>query len=241
MKIPSWAKYAACNGNTVIAFTSTLQEAYEQLRGESKQQVCAIVNGKLVKYRKEIQYGAVRNPERLLKKEYEAGHKFSMKLAEAQEGGGMGLTGNQKEWEYFGFAALMLPSVFRRLARYIRFSDSDLDRLTEGLAKGYKMAPPFLKFSRNEGKGNYSDPDTWSVVGHEGRHRMSIIRRDFGDIPVPITLEIRDGKETRARNITPEAVRELNTGCLDEDKLRWVGGPLFYGNYIYLNGAKVSL
>ncbi len=180
-----------------------------------------------------------KNPHRMMQPEYEyedQGIKFSHK--------GHGATPYIQEIEYFGFSIRMRPSMFLKLTllgkdgQQESFSDEELKWVRTAMKSGSPIAVPFLKFSRNE----YNRGPDWRCAGHEGRHRMSVLMREHNDEPIPIAVMIRDGGETRARNVTKEAIATLNKGAWSEwfegALPKFIEGPLFVGN-AYVQGSPV--
>lgn len=232
VRIPPWARYVAADGNRLVGFTSSLHEAYELLRGKHLQQVYTLNGRELKKYRGTLRYGK-KNPERLSPDrayDYEAaGFHFGAY--------GAGSTSYTIDPGYFGFAVTMRPRTFLSLAYLLRHpSNESFEFMRDARQNKEMVAPPFLSFIRNPS----SKSGKWQCTGHEGRHRMTTILHEVGNYPVPVVIVIRDPGETRARNITDEAIKTLHKGSYSEDGI-WISGPLFASDYAIVNGRKVIL
>jgi hypothetical protein len=71
--------------------------------------------------------------------------------------------------------------------------------------------------------------DTLSVHGHEGRHRMSWIARNFGpDFEIPVGLFVlEDHYNLKARETETSIVARIAEGVRREKSREFVHGPLF--------------
>lgn len=173
-----------------------------------------------------------RNPERLVA--LRRGEQYSVgPLTFDREGAGA--IPNVMDWDYFGFAASIRPSVFLRLASPLAdlATDKRTGRMTQGVREGVVFSPiSLLLASPSEDLGR----SAYRVVGHEGRHRAHQILSTVGDVPVPIVMQLR---YVRARDLTPETIRAMNKGLYseglygDDEGREYVPGPIFEGEAIY--------
>ena len=173
-----------------------------------------------------------RNPERLVA--LRRGEQYSVgPLTFDREGAGV--IPNVMDWDYFGFAASIRPSVFLRLASPLAdlATDKRTGRMTQGVREGVVFSPiSLLLASPSEDLGR----SAYRVVGHEGRHRAHQILSTVGDVPVPIVMQLR---YARARDLTPETIRAMNKGLYseglygDDEGRVYVPGPIFEGEAIY--------
>jgi hypothetical protein len=155
-------------------------------------------------------------------------HQLDAKLAEIRIDNehGAGATPLNREVDYFGLRVLMRPSVFLKLA--LPMLDRD-DYVSRHIQNDGAIAAPFLQidipksWDPESGEVNLTEPAR--VVGHEGRHRMTAVKRMEGDAPIEVHLFPRG---YRRRHITAQWLEALNRALRSErDHAGVVRGPLF--------------
>ena len=136
---------------------------------------------------------------------------------------GAGAVPFNQDIDYFGLRTTMRPSMFLRLAAPLGQEHSA--ELEKYIADGGAIGAPFLeiKIPQEWDDGDFSKPA--QVVGHEGRNRMTAIRKLEGDAPVEVHILPRGGY--RARDITPEFKAALAKSLYAEKSTILVSGPLF--------------
>lgn len=136
---------------------------------------------------------------------------------------GAGAVPYNQDVDYFGLRVMMRPSTFLRLAAPLGQEHSA--ELEKYIADGGAIGAPFLeiKIPPEWDDGDYSK--TAQVMGHEGRNRMTAIKKLEGDAPIEVHIFPRGGY--RARDITPEFRAALMRGLQAEKATNIVAGPLF--------------
>ena len=135
---------------------------------------------------------------------------------------GAGAVPNNSNVDYMGLRVAMRPSTFLQLAAPL---STELDPgLVKYIANGGAIGAPFLQINIPEAwdTGDFSEPA--QVTGHEGRNRMHAIKKLEGDDPVEVHIFPR---YYRARHMTPEFVKNLNSHLQVEQSQRIKAGPLF--------------
>ncbi len=138
---------------------------------------------------------------------------------------GAGAVPFNQDIDYFGLRTTMRPSTFLRLAAPLGQEHSP--KLEKYIADGGAIGAPFLeiKIPQEWDDGDFSKPA--QVVGHEGRNRMTAIKKLEGDNPIEVHILPRGGY--RARDITPEFKAALVKGLYAEKSTSLVQGPLSEG------------
>lgn len=140
---------------------------------------------------------------------------------------GKGATPYNQDVDYFGLAVKMKPSMFLSLALPIARGDaSSADSLKQFISNGGKIGSPFLTVSLPPEwveSGDTTKPA--KVTSHEGRNRMLALLELYGDVPVETHLILAGG--LRARNLTPEIIKALQTQLADEASGKIIRGPTF--------------
>lgn len=138
---------------------------------------------------------------------------------------GAGAVPFNQDIDYFGLRTTMRPSTFLGLAAPLGQEHSV--ELEKYIADGGAIGAPFLeiKIPAEWDDGDFSKPA--QVVGHEGRNRMTAIKKLEGDNPIEVHILPRGGY--RARDITPEFKAALVKGLYAEKSTSLVHGPLFEG------------
>jgi putative chitinase len=139
---------------------------------------------------------------------------------------GAGAVPFNQEIDYFGLRTTMRPSTFLRLAAPLGQEHSA--ELEKYIADGGAIGAPFLeiKIPQEWDDGDFSKPA--QVMGHEGRNRMTAIRKLEGDAPVEVHIFPKGGY--RARDITPDFKAALTKSLYAEKSTNLVSGPLFEGD-----------
>jgi pyrimidine deaminase RibD-like protein/GNAT superfamily N-acetyltransferase len=135
---------------------------------------------------------------------------------------GAGSTPNNQNIDYMGLRVLMRPSTFLQLAAPL--SSAPNAKLEKYIADGGAIGAPFLRIDIPEGwnTGDFAMPA--QVAGHEGRNRMHAIRKLEGDDPIEVHIF---PIYYRARDMTPEFVKNLNSRLQVEHSSVIKSGPLF--------------
>ncbi len=136
---------------------------------------------------------------------------------------GAGAIPYNQQIDYVGLRTTMRPSTFLRLASPLGQEHSA--ELEKYIAAGGAIGAPFLdiKIPMEWDDGDFSK--SAQVMGHEGRNRMTAIKKLEGDDPVEVHLLPRGGY--RARDITPEFKAALSKSLYAERSTDLVMGPLF--------------
>lgn len=122
---------------------------------------------------------------------------------------GIGSVGDNVNVNYLGFAALMYPIQFSKLAATRNYNDdsSNINGLVKALEEGKPFGSPFFEINMNE-----DDPSSLAFIrGHEGRTRVEAIRRVYGRVPVLVHCFLGGGM--RARHITLDHIRVFRANC----------------------------
>ena len=119
---------------------------------------------------------------------------------------GIGQVPYNQSVDYRGFTAMMRPSKFLELAADLEApKQSSLDYITKEISSGKPVGSPFLNI----------DFETGKISGHDGRHRMMVIRDLNGDQPVPVHFF---GKgEQRARSLNADKIRSFASKLTNEN------------------------
>lgn len=144
---------------------------------------------------------------------------------------GLGAVGISGNIDYMGLRVYVKPSVFLKLAA--RHPNLDTSYHQKHMASGAAIGAPFLDIhipsewidesSRHDKvvEGNLTDPAT--IIGHEGRHRMAAILKEYGDVPIETHLLFRG---FRRRHITDNMVERLNQDIFTQEH-KLYQGPWF--------------
>lgn len=121
---------------------------------------------------------------------------------------GLGSVPLNQDVYYFGFVAMIKPSLFKKLAAAdTQDRTEDIKNLTKFREEGYAFGIPHLFLNERQGK--------LTVTGHEGRGRLTVVQSDIGDIPIPVHIFPYNKKQ---HDLTPEYFTSLNAGIVNEDK-----------------------
>lgn len=136
---------------------------------------------------------------------------------------GAGAVPYNQDVDYFGVRVAMRPSTFLRLAAPLGQEHSA--ELEKYIVNGGAIGAPFLeiKIPPEWDDGDFSKPA--QVASHEGRNRMTAIRKLEGDTAIEVHIFPRGGY--RARDITPEFRAALAKSLYAEKSTNLVSGPLF--------------
>ena len=139
---------------------------------------------------------------------------------------GAGATGYNANVDYRGLRVMMRPSVFLRLAAPLGGAHSaELERY---IAQGGAIGAPFLLVEIPDSweQGDFDSPA--AVYGHEGRNRMSAVRKLEGDEPIEVHLiPAGENREYRNRHLTAQHIKALNRWMRREKSSSIESGPLF--------------
>jgi predicted chitinase len=139
---------------------------------------------------------------------------------------GAGATGYNANVDYRGLRVMMRPSTFLRLAAPLGGAHSpDLEKY---IAQGGAIGAPFLLVEIPDSweQGDFDSPAT--VYGHEGRNRMSAVRKLEGDEPIEVHLiPAGENREYRNRHLTAQHIAALNRWMRREKSSSIESGPLF--------------
>ncbi len=159
----------------------------------------------------------------------------NMKLDDIFEAGpeidnvyGMGAVGISSNINYMGLRVYVKPSVFLKLA----YSHPNLDTtyIQQQLSLGKSIGAPFLSIEIPESwiapdshyeevkEGDLTNPAR--ITGHEGRHRMAAIMKEYGDVPIETHLVFNG---LRRRHITDNMIERLNSDILNENGKLLIG------------------
>jgi hypothetical protein len=126
---------------------------------------------------------------------------------------------------YMGLKVKMKPSVFLSLAATLNTETSATD-IANHLKNSGKIGSPFLNI-KTPIEWSENDPSTpATVTGHEGRNRMLAIMRVHGDNPVETHLFFSGGI-SRARHLTKEIIKSVNSNLYAEKTHNLLSGPFF--------------
>lgn len=135
---------------------------------------------------------------------------------------GRGSVPYNQDIDYFGMKVKMRPSVFLKLCTPL--DEDDTTEMEEYIRNGGAIGAPFL---------NITIPPEWDdgnfdksarITNHEGRHRMKAVLAVDGDNPVETHLLV---KYYRARELTLEIKKQINSGIFREGQQGFLVGPLF--------------
>jgi len=136
---------------------------------------------------------------------------------------GIGAVPYNADIDYFGLRVKMRPSIFLSLARPL--PDDTNDSVEKHISSGGSIGAPFLEISIPEAWDDNDFSKSAKVAGHEGRHRMSAIKKLEGDSPIEVHLIPRGGY--RRRDLTDDIISNLNSGLINEAGNKLINGPLF--------------
>jgi hypothetical protein len=117
----------------------------------------------------------------------------------------------------------MKPSIFLKLA--LPLGQPHSAELEKYIADGGAIGSPFLeiKIPPEWDDGDFSK--FAQVASHEGRNRITAVKKLEGDEPIEVHLIPRGG--LRARDLTAEFVEKMQEGMYAEKSTHLVSGPLF--------------
>jgi hypothetical protein len=151
---------------------------------------------------------------------------------------GAGATPYNQEIDYFGLRVKMKPSVFLKLA--LPLGQEHSAELEKYIADGGAIGSPFLEIKIPPEWDDSDFSKFAQVAGHEGRNRITAIKKLEGDEPIEVHLIPRGG--LRARDLTAEFVEKLQEGMYAERSTHLVSGPLFVSASISsINESKTTI
>jgi hypothetical protein len=120
--------------------------------------------------------------------------------------------------QYDSVEVLMKPSMFLKLAYPLSTEyPTGFKFVEDHINADLPIATPFLLVQKLL-------DDTIRISGHEGRHRMVIIKRKFGDIPSKVLLIFERFFESS--DINNSLLKQINKGMISQSQ-QYVEGPLF--------------
>lgn len=139
---------------------------------------------------------------------------------------GAGAVPYNQDIDYFGLKVAVAPRTWLKMALELTVepdTKEKIDKLAQYIANGGEIGPPwfFIKIPDDWMTGDLSEPAR--ITGHEGRHRCEAILKAEGNDPIEVHL-VPIGR--RARDITPEWVKRLNTSIINE-RGQLINGPWF--------------
>jgi hypothetical protein len=148
---------------------------------------------------------------------------------------GAGATGNNENIRYMGFAVLMKPGTFLKLATQLSRPEPKSLEYLESIAHDKGWGPPML----------YVEMDTGMVTGHEGRHRSVLFSRMCPGKEILVHVKPSNSRsELRARGITDEMFSSMNQGLLSEEYAsmarRHETVDEFWHDYYFVKGPLFS-
>lgn len=145
---------------------------------------------------------------------------------------GIGQVPFNENIKYMGFAVLMTPSQFLRLAEARDFGKgSGLVGIKEALSSGKPMGSPFLDLLIDD-----SDGDTTLVRQHEGRTRMKAVQEIWGEIPVLVHMFPASG--LRARHLSLDIISACRETMIPQAQKVPLVGPHFAPTVWWTGGWK---
>jgi hypothetical protein len=136
---------------------------------------------------------------------------------------GAGATPYNQDIDYFGLRVKMKPSIFLKLA--LPLGQPHSAELEKYIADGGAIGSPFLEIKIPPEWDDSDFSKFAQVAGHEGRNRITAIKKLEGDEPIEVHLIPRGG--LRARDLTAEFVEKMQEGMYAERSTHLVSGPLF--------------
>ena len=141
---------------------------------------------------------------------------------------GMGAVPDNANVKYKGFACLMTPQMFLRLAEARDFSqESNLQQIGEALQAGKPIGSPFL--------GVQFD-DVARVRQHEGRTRVEAIRQAFPNTSVLVHIFVAGGE--RARHLSLDKIAAFRAEAIPQKQKTPISGPHCEDRVWWLDGWK---
>lgn len=146
-------------------------------------------------------------------------HKNSNQKNPANFDNEKGIGSSKYHWskEYDSVEVLMKPSIFLKLAYpfYENNYPSGFEYIIDHINKELPIATPYLIIIKL-GMKHYQ------VEGHEGRHRTTVIKNKYGDIPSRVLLIF----ENFFMHDLTETLNNINRGIYSE-KNEYIKGPIF--------------
>lgn len=149
---------------------------------------------------------------------------------------GMGNVGDNANINYLGFAVLMTPKKFLKLASPRNFSEesSGLEGIKKALQENKPIGSPFLSVIFDE---KNEKPKSPKIRQHEGRTRMQAIFELYGDIEILVHIFPYGGM--RARHITQEMIKGFQNEAISQNGNMTLG-PNF-NEKVWLDGHWISI
>lgn len=109
-----------------------------------------------------------------------------------------------------GFVVMMKPKKFLQLAAFLpsyQKKEKSINRINEAIKKGETIGPPSLSVDFSK--------EFPEVVGHEGRHRMTVFNDVVGNIEIPVQIFV---KGIRNQNLTIEQIQNFGSLAFSESE-----------------------
>ena len=132
--------------------------------------------------------------------------RFKVEKVAFDNRNGAGAVPNNQEVLYFGFAVMMKPSHFLKLATP-EDREEDAVKIAKLMEQRVAFGSPFLDIRFDDEAFEKDKTFDVAVSGHEGRARMTAIMKIQGDTPIPVHIIPRGG--LRARNFSEKFFEEL--------------------------------
>jgi hypothetical protein len=150
---------------------------------------------------------------------------------------GAGAVPYNQDIDYFGLRVKMKPSIFLKLA--LPLGQPHSAELEKYIADGGAIGSPFLEIKIPPEWDDSDFSKFAQVAGHEGRNRITAIKKLEGDEPIEVHLIPRGG--LRARDLTAEFVEKMQEGMYAERSTHLVSGPLFVSGSTSINESKTTI
>lgn len=147
---------------------------------------------------------------------------------------GLGAVPNNQEIVYRGFAALIQPTEFMKLAANADRTE-DANRIFLLMKKGVPIASPFLKIECNFKEYRKGEPLKVKVVGHEGRARAHACILAQYNMAIPIQFFFTG--DIRARDLDSKFFKDLKDQGIECEDTNYVHKPAYGG--IFWNGKTL--
>lgn len=131
-----------------------------------------------------------------------------------------GIGSSKYHWskEFDSVEVLMKPSIFLKLAYPLEYRNNfpiGFEFIIDHINKDRPIATPYLCVIKL-GDGNFQ------IEGHEGRHRTTVIKNKYGDVPSKVLLIF----ENFVAGDLIKTLNKINYGIISEQD-EFVQGPLF--------------
>jgi len=136
---------------------------------------------------------------------------------------GWGATPINGNVDYMGLRVMMLPSIFLKLALFLKEPKSAAN-ITKYIEQGGHIASPFLILEIPEEWDDGDFSETARVIGHEGRNRMIALQELERNQPQEVHIFPQG---LRNRHMTPEFIKNMNNQLIPERQEQPISGPFW--------------